>query len=385
MRWRGWFAPMLLLAGCARVVRPPAQDPLIRVAVGLQEPVVQIQAPDGLMIEMAGRVMRGGEKVVLKAPDRMSVADGQEVVASLPLTIRSPSGEVRINQIDYRGWVEVREGANGFLVLNIVRLEDYLRSVVPAELGRVGAEVFEAAKAMAVAARSYALARLGRRPGFDLYSTVQDQLYPGKSRETELTTKAVLETRGLAVTYKGRVAETKYHSTCGGYAAPGGKVWSDADLPYLRAQPDTPGRRVGREPFCRGSPHFQWQRIYPAQRFAAGMSELVAQSYGLNSQPRVSEIRIRRDRRNPRPGIVEVSTPLGRFELSTTQLRRFFSLPSDYFELTAHSDTILLKGWGLGHGVGMCQWGALEMARRGYNFKQILFHYYPGTRLTRQY
>ena len=140
---------------------------------------------------------------------------------------------VRLNGKAYRGKIEVFVNSRGSLtVVNVVPIEDYLLGVVPSELSLPS---LEAQKAQAVAARTYAIANANgfAAQGFDVVPTVWSQVYGGVSAESKMGTQAVLETRGLVATYKGKPINALYTSTCGGRTENSGNIF-DFDEPYLR-------------------------------------------------------------------------------------------------------------------------------------------------------
>ncbi|MBS1794317.1 MAG: SpoIID/LytB domain-containing protein [Acidobacteria bacterium] len=140
---------------------------------------------------------------------------------------------VRLNGKAYRGKIEVFVNSRGTLtVVNVVPLEDYLLGVVPNELGLPS---LEAQKAQAVAARTYAVANIGgfASQGFDLLPTVWSQVYRGVSSEGAMPTQAVMQTRGIVATYKGKPINALYTSTCGGRTENSENIF-DYNEPYLR-------------------------------------------------------------------------------------------------------------------------------------------------------
>lgn len=140
---------------------------------------------------------------------------------------------VRLNGKAYRGKIEVFVNSRGSLtVVNVVPIEDYLLGVVPSELSLPS---LEAQKAQAVAARTYAIANANgfAAQGFDVVPTVWSQVYGGVSAESKMGTQAVLETRGLVATYKGKAINALYTSTCGGRTENSGNIF-EFDEPYLR-------------------------------------------------------------------------------------------------------------------------------------------------------
>ena len=136
----------------------------------------------------------------------------------------------------YRGILRIQNKGGKLTVINDVDLEDYIKGVVPAEMPS-GWEL-EAHKAQAVAARSYAVANLGKRAslGFDLKDTPDDQAYGGASAETGQTNKAVEETQGIVLTHDMKVITAYYSASAGGQSLTASDVWG-SNLPYLRSVP----------------------------------------------------------------------------------------------------------------------------------------------------
>ncbi len=134
----------------------------------------------------------------------------------------------------YRGELIVYNIDKKLVVINDVPIEEYLLGVVPSEMPSKWN--FEAHKAQAIAARSYAIANLGKRKhsGYDLKDTPLDQAYGGASAETPQTTKAVMATKGIVLTYGGKVIPAYYHAASGGKTVSSGAVWA-RDLPYIKS------------------------------------------------------------------------------------------------------------------------------------------------------
>jgi stage II sporulation protein D len=149
----------------------------------------------------------------------------------------NPQSYLTFNGRSYRGLMIMKGGRKGTVVVNVVSVEDYLKSVVPGELspGQFGA--LEALKAQAVAARTYALKNLGRfkADGFDLVDTPRSQLYLGMASEHPLSTRAVEETRGEVMLYRGELINALYTSTCGGKTENVENVFAGRPAPYLKS------------------------------------------------------------------------------------------------------------------------------------------------------
>ncbi len=136
----------------------------------------------------------------------------------------------------YRGEFIIENRGGNLVVINNLPLEDYLLGVVPAEMPSKWS--YEALKAQAIAARSYAIANRGKRAsrGYDLKDTPEDQAYGGASSETATTNSAVIETKGVVITYNQKVIPAYYSASAGGHTVNAGAVWNK-DLPYLKSVP----------------------------------------------------------------------------------------------------------------------------------------------------
>ena len=136
----------------------------------------------------------------------------------------------------YRGEFIIENRGGSLVVINNVPLEDYMLGVVPSEMPSRWS--YEALKAQAIAARSYAIANRGKRAsrGYDLKDTPEDQAYGGASSETAITNKAVMETKGVVITYNQKVIPAYYSASAGGHTQNSGAVWNK-DLPYLKSVP----------------------------------------------------------------------------------------------------------------------------------------------------
>ena len=168
-----------------------------------------------------------------------------------------PAGELTtlVGKGRYRGKVEIFPNAQGRLAaVNTLDLETYLRGVVPKEMGAWEFPSLEALKAQAVAARTYAIANLGKhaKDGFDLTDTVADQVYGGRDAEQALTDRAVQETTGVIATYGGKPILALFMANCGGHTVDVSQVFG-GDAPYLKGVPDYPAKPLTL-PFASGVP-----------------------------------------------------------------------------------------------------------------------------------
>lgn len=334
------------------------------------------------------RIERNGSRLRGVGPDGIASAwQGGSLVARA-----SGSTLLAVNGKHYRGELLFVQGDSGITIVNRVRMDDYLRGVVPLEIGTKDDRDMEAVKAQAVTARSYAYVHVGStvRP-YDVSASVSDQLYGGADAETTVANAAVSATRGLVLQYDGRVVNAPYHSACGGSTAGAEEIWRTNGEPYLQPVSD---RIPGTDRFyCDIAPRFQWTRTLDGETLRAAMVRYLA-SYtatpgGYPGTPRDVQV----DTRTPsgRVGTLKIATDRGNYVLRGNDIRYVLRAPggeilnstSFNVEATTGRDgaitRLVLRGTGYGHGVGMCQWGAIGRARAGQDFRTILRTYYPGT------
>jgi stage II sporulation protein D len=285
----------------------------------------------------------------------------------------------------YNGEFIVTANGNKLNAINVIDIEDYLRGVVPYEIGKLDESKFEALKAQAVAARTYAYKHFGSRvaQGFDVYADTRDQVYKGLHSATELTDKAVRETEGVVMTYNGEFITAYYHSTCGGETE-GVVTWGRPDHPYLKNKPDL---RPDGTPWCRESNYTEWTREFTEDElrdlFQINAKEAKASVPSFSS---IKSMHIQDTLKSGRIHTLVIETNNGSFTAKADKIRWLFKrggtiLPSSFFRIHKSGNDWILKGKGFGHGVGLCQMGARARAQAGQSYIQILTHYYPGITL----
>jgi stage II sporulation protein D len=296
----------------------------------------------------------------------------------------------------YRGVLLYVPADTVLYVVNRLDVEDYLRGVVPLETGTGNAGDHAAVEAQAVAARSYTYTRMlyYAQRHYDIRATTADQVYRGSAPETFIGDLAVAATAGWVISYGGRVVTAPYHSTCGGSTAGAEEVWRSRGEPYLRAVSDRiPGTDRA---YCDGAPRFRWERTMTGDALAAAL-ERYARTYAqapAGPLGVVREVKVERVTPSGRVAAIIVNTERVSLRLQGDDMRYVLRtvggeiLPSTYFLLEASAaqtglTRLAIRGQGNGHGVGMCQWGAIGRARAGQDFRAILSAYYPGAQLMR--
>ncbi|MBD3242973.1 MAG: SpoIID/LytB domain-containing protein [Chitinivibrionales bacterium] len=323
------------------------------------------------------------------------LAPRRSVTLWLPCTLQTaqPDQHIGVDSLMYRGALIVApEGAESLCAVNLVPMEEYLRGVVPLEMGSRGEELIEALKVQAVAARTYAYRKMLMRAGshYDLAATVADQVYGGVLAENPVADRAVKETNGLVLMYDGQPIVAYYHSTCGGRTAAVEQVWDKPAEPYLRSVSDLDPNGV---PWCAASRYTRWTYTWQRDQLSSYVTKY-GQSVGCGGRfdgrlEKMSIVsrwpcgRVQRVRVVGRQGTGDFCGDKVRFALRRPQ-QNLPILPSARFDIVRQDGNgITVRGSGYGHGVGMCQMGALGRAGAGQGFAQILAAYYTGARLHR--
>jgi stage II sporulation protein D len=299
-----------------------------------------------------------------------------------------------VDGVEYPGTIEVSLRPDGTVTgVNVVPLETYLEGVVPKELGSPGPAAWQAQLAQAVAARTYALKRLGSRAelGFDVYGSVLDQAYQGLPAPADsLAVRAVRSTRGEVLLYNGYLIDAFYHSTCGGHTARVEETFDVPAAPYLTAVSDALPDGSGY--WCQGSRYFRWTASWSAEQLDAmirrNLPALVPLPAG--GAGALVDVTLESSSSEGRALAMRVTTTTGHYIVSENAIRTLLAdstgriLYSTQFlfrpeRMGTRLSGLTLVGGGWGHGVGMCQVGAMGRARAGWDYRRILAAYYPGT------
>ena len=285
------------------------------------------------------------------------------------------------------------------LVLNhLLPLEEYIAGVVPNEIGNYSPD--EALKAQAVAARSHAVSLLlynrHKKDGYDLCSSTHCQVYKGKYLRNEAIEDAVQATASQIMIVEDRVADATYHSSCGGKTDSSRAIWNGAYIPHLSGSVCIPeadsfdlSNETGASRWIDSpvdtSNMSSWERGTLSWERSISSSEL-ARNLGIKN---IRSIRIIKRGESGRILSLMINDT-HRLDGEYRIRQAFGMLPSSFFYFRGHQSktiiypgqSITLKGRGSGHGVGMCQVGALRQARSGETYTDILQVYYPNTLLS---
>ncbi|MGZ9133534.1 MAG: SpoIID/LytB domain-containing protein [Candidatus Deferrimicrobiaceae bacterium] len=296
------------------------------------------------------------------------IAWGGTKMLDSPIDVWSPGG-LSIAGRRLPGRIRISARSGGIRVVAVVPLEEYVAAV----LSREAAPSFlpEALSALAVSVRTYTLSAIAapRDPDYDVVAGVEDQVFEGVENVGPAFRAAVEATRGYVLyDSRDRLARTVYHSTCGGMTESAKDAWGE-DLPYLRSVTCDD---------CRESPAWRWE-----YRMGRAEGVRVAAALGVRAGDEIG-IAVAGRTRTGRASKVRLTSGGVAREAKASVFRRaagYALVKSLWMEIVPAGRGWRLTGKGYGHGVGMCQWGANGMAKRGAGYREILARYYPRTRI----
>ncbi len=355
---------VLFLALCVAAASARGEETM-RITVGEPAPAVDVEA-EGLVagedVEDPVYVALLQRQAHLTASAGKLLIDGRATSSPvMRLRAGSTRGWVKANRSALRGDVVVTAVGSRLQVVNVLPLEDYLVGVLGSEMPP--SFPFEALKAQAVAARTYALKKKidGYGQSSHLGSNVISQVYGGLKAETPSTRQAVEATRGEVLTFQLQPIEAYFHSSCGGRTESGLPALN-RELPYL----------IPVECPCGKLPLSQWSLRVSRQELDKAIH---ADARSLTISARSSTGRASR-------------VQWGNGSLDAISLRArlgYGRLKSLAFDVEETRDGWQFTGKGFGHGAGLCQWGAKLLAEKGWDYRRILAHYYPQTEIQTLY
>jgi len=240
-------------------------------------------------------------------------------------------------------------GKTKLKVVNTLDLEVYISGVIEAESGSKQNEEYY--KVQAVICRTYALANKFKhsKNGFHLCDEVHCQVYKGISESNPDIISATISTSDVVVVDEDvNLITTAFHSNCGGNTINSEHVWSKP-VPYLKAVEDT---------FCLNMPHSKWQKSVKKVNWMGFFKGKAAEDEAQLEY--TDNVRI-------------TYTPSG---IHYKEIRKEFNLNSTLFQIEEKDSEVIISGRGFGHGVGLCQEGAMSMSQQGYDYISILHHYF---------
>jgi stage II sporulation protein D len=362
-----------------------------------------VQSADGMeIVGSSGRGAavfgaRGGSLQIEMDPDgSLGAVEGEAVIVPKAKSVLMFEG------VAYSGNMRVVPSGGGTMMLiNTLPIERYLEGVLPHEIGDPGPEGYDAVKSQAVAARTYALGKIELHKGdvFDVHATVMDQVYRGLKGATKVASGAVRDTRGRVMDHDGDLVRAYYSACCGGHTSDIRLVWPDREAAdYLHGVPD---RAAGDDrAFCRDYRRFRWRYDFTGREIGEILRITLPKQLGVSEEEvgAVKDMRIEERSHSGRVIKLTIETTLETFVIEGDRIRWFLEpdpkrgriLPSVMFRLDKVMERdrvafVSISGGGNGHGVGMCQNGSIGMAKKGYTYKMILTHYYPGCTIEKAY
>lgn len=289
---------------------------------------------------------------------------------SIRLVSKDGGVHLRINGRRYKDNILVNLKNGKLTVINELGLEDYIDGILPKEVNP--AWPADALKAQAVISRTYVLKNLRKheKDGFDICTETHCQVYGGVESEDKRTSDAVEATRGEVLVYKGELAQSLFHASCGGHTENPNCVWTwESNAPeYLKGVKDK---------FCSNSPHQYWKNSMSAESIRA---KLVKSGYGVG---KITKIMMSGHDDSGRPAKLKITSSKGVLTITPAKFRMAIDpwiIKSAFItDIYSRGNNFTFEGKGWGHGVGLCQWGANIMGEKGYDYKKILQFYYPGT------
>jgi stage II sporulation protein D len=365
----GLGATSAVFALGAAAAAPSRRTVRVRLFSGLRVTSAEFSSPAGLF-NAPEDVVSTSRRIVVSSSD-----DKPYLISSpAPIEVTAHLDDGTVIDRTYDGSFAAGRVADYLTIVNTVDLESYVASVLNSEIAaRWQPETLEA---QAIAVRTYAVRRMSRpMSDYDVTDSTSNQVYKGALNVATSFVTATQATAGRLLWFEGVPADVWYHAVCGGHTAGSVEIAGQPGPTYLAGYPDVDAKGTS---FCAWSPDYRWRNIIST----ADLSRVVAPSGS------VASLSIAQTWPDGRVRTVVAETAEG----STQQIdgRAFYEhagatlgykvLPSTLFTVTGPTaGSFEFDGRGLGHGIGMCQWGAEGRARAGQSAEEILTAYFPGT------
>lgn len=284
---------------------------------------------------------------------------GKEWQNSFKIKSNQPAGKITFYEDNL--FVSSHSYYNYFKLINNININNYVAGVVEAEVGKSPPE--EYFKLQAIICRTYALKNISRHQdeGYSLCDRVHCQAYHGKPKSAVIH-NAAIDTRGVVIVdYNIDLITATFYSNCGGQSANSEDVWTQ-NLYYLRSIRDS---------FCLNENNSIWTKKIPTKNWEKYLHKHCNHEVDFDHECGLEYFQNSREKHLEKQNI---SIPL-------TKIRQDFKLKSAYFNVEQNNDFVTFKGRGFGHGVGLCQEGAMRMAKLGYDYAQILHYYYKDVHM----
>lgn len=300
------------------------------------------------------KVIFNGEKINLQS--NRFILNNFPDNGLLLINSKSPINVSKVKR-SYKGAISFRINDKKLDVINNIDMENYLKGVLPKEMSP--SFPLESLKAQALCSRSFAINNYNKyiKKGYNLDDTTNSQVYYGSNVEKDSTNKAVEFTKDEIVNYNGKVASTIFGASSGGFIASANEVWGGNEHPYLISKEDP----------------------YSTYAWEYELKDSDLSKLKLNN---AYDCKIECSNDSKRASKITFLTPQGEVCFKGNEFRSKIGntkVKSTLFEVDFSNGKIKIKGNGYGHGVGMSQYGAVEMAKKGFDYKEIIEFYFPGT------
>ena len=353
--------------------RVEKQSEIVRVVIANTSSIeLKINYPFELIDEISGKVVLKRRNFNQKIICSSGIIHVGKKIYPKKLFFKMKKNKLfSINGRLFRGDLKLFERNNKILAINLLPLEDYMKSVIPSEISSKWA--YEALKAQAIAARTFTYYHMitNKKRDFDVYLNLQQ--YKGVASETPRTSWAVDVTFGQCLFYNSKIFPAYFHAVCGGYTEEASAVWETSiGLPH-------PARCT----FCSNSAYFPWKQIFTKN---AVLKKFNNAGYKWKSISDISPGK--KASFYPRTRTVIISADGKKTEFTANKFRQILGynkIKSSIFSIKKTSSTYEFTGRGWGHGVGLCQYGAKTLAEQGKSAEFILQYYYPSSVIRRIY
>jgi stage II sporulation protein D len=366
------------VSGCAgTLMRVPEKRPItepapitIRVAIGRNIEEISLKTEEAFLIKSGNKNRLSGNSILQVTEGRVLIR-GQETGFALPVSLKSQKSMI-LNGKVYFGEIIIDDN----LILNILPLEEYLKGVLSSEISDDWP--MEVLKAQAVVSRTYAYNKIlaSKDKLYDVDDTTLYQKFDYNENNSRIN-KAINDTKGVIILYQNKPIEAFFHACSGGVTENAGDIFQ-TDLPYLRSFPD---------PYSSKTRASNWTFEATESQIKSSLKGIITEEY---DSLLLKEIKVHRRTRSRRVGEFILIFEKNKKQIIKGNTFRLAVGPKELKSLLIQTirkermqDGILFSfsGRGYGHGVGLSQLGAKEMAQRGFLYMDIIAFYYRGTAL----
>lgn len=372
------------------------QSPTVRVLLDEREAKFEFISSQSLILFDADKkiavIGKGNSLLFETEADDLSLHIDSKNFASNEFKIRvEDSNGIIFNKKNYSGEFVIKTFAGKIFLINRLPIEDYLKGVLPLEMGiKYKSSHTEALKAFAITARTFCLMRIAQnKPEFDVFADTRDQLYGGIFPNNSFESEAITKTKGEVLGFDEELAKIFYHSNCGGFTENIEEVFNPTKISYLISKQD------GENIYCSNAKNYLWSESFSADEIIT----IIANKFGadLNSA-KLNEVTI--DSKTSSGRIKKIIFKFNNdsvYYLEGRGIRNAFRqkanngiLRSLLFEIEIEKNNgavskMIINGRGSGHGVGLCQWGCIYRSEAGQSYHKILDHYFTGTKIYKIY